>query len=83
MSCPIGFDCPGTGPILCTSGYYCTPIGFFQSSAASQSACPSGYYNFNPGSKYLADCIPCPQNYYCPKGTVSPIICPVGYYCPQ
>lgn len=59
----------------CSPGHYCQngvefecPVGVFGNGEMLSSPACSGI---------------CQPGYYCPKGTILPIICPVGYYCPD
>ena len=84
ISCPAGTQCDNpSSPTNCTKGYFCNPVGIYQSSANNQQPCPSGYYNNLTGSTNISDCIPCVEGGFCPKASSANITCPVGHYCPS
>ena len=84
ISCTAGYQCdtPST-PTACVAGYFCSPIGLFESSANNQQACPSGYENASTGSSVITACTACTAGTYCPKASSAGINCPYGHYCPQ
>ena len=73
--CDAGFYCPTN----ITNGVSSLRIGSF---GPNQVPCPKASFRNETGARTEADCYACPVGYYCPEGTVNPIICPLGYYCP-
>ena len=73
--CDAGFYCPTN----ITNGVSSLRIGSF---GPNQVPCPKASFQNETGARTEADCYACPVGYYCPEGTVNPIICPLGYYCP-
>ena len=73
----------------CSPGFYC-PTNFTDgvsslhigSYGPNQIPCPKATYLNEKGGRYVEDCKACPVKFYCPEGTVDPVICPLGYYCP-
>ena len=45
---------------------------------------PSGTYSNMTGLKYVSECLPCPEGFYClTEGLTEPTgLCGPGYYCP-
>ena len=86
LDCPVGYYCTGPGTIdpldyVCPAGYYCPVATKFP----TQFPCPDGTFNKNTTQiSSEKGCLPnqCPERFYCPSGTVDPIMCPQGYYCP-
>lgn len=89
--CAAGRHCPaGTstaGGVTCPAGSYCL------AGTPAPQPCPSGTYTLDTGGAVqLADCRPCPANYYCPlRGGTSAMYggftaanayaCGAGYRC--
>eukprot|EP01135_Chromosphaera_perkinsii_P005913 Nk52_evm8s371 gene=Nk52_evmTU8s371 len=92
LPCPAGKYCleasiNPTGD--CAAGYFC-PTGMTDpmlsitigSSGDKQEPCPGGKYLGTTGGKVTGDCLTCPETFYCPPGTATPIKCQRGHYCP-
>ncbi|XP_026534414.1 neurogenic locus notch homolog protein 4-like [Notechis scutatus] len=80
--CQAGSFCPEASsvPILCSPGFYCASSEL----AAPSGPCDPGFYCTggstlpNPTDGIIGDI--CPQGYFCPQGTSSPVPCPAGSF---
>ncbi|CAG9331890.1 unnamed protein product [Blepharisma stoltei] len=81
-SCPPGKNCdnPFT-TVTCPVGYFCPSVPLYQSSAATQTPCPSGYYTGSTGGTSLSSCSSCAAGYYCTIASSAETTCPAGHYC--
>jgi ABC-type multidrug transport system ATPase subunit len=69
--CPERFYCPNaTAKVPCPGGHLCLS-GFPRAIECRERGlyCTEGLLE------------PCPAGFYCPLGTLAPILCPAGYYC--
>jgi hypothetical protein len=90
--CPDNNYCPSTSifPLECPAGTICTsgssipcPAGSYCPNSYTSVLCPSGTYNKSFGDNSIDSCVPCSttDGYYCPIGSIEPILCPSGSYC--
>jgi hypothetical protein len=81
VPCPQGTYCdlPGMGAATpCPAGTYGDTVN--ATSRTCSGICEAGYYC--AAGSISATQVECPSGFYCPFGTVSPVVCPVGFYCP-
>ena len=88
VACPVGKYSDTSGAVECKTcaagskpnatktGCEKCPAGTYDN-GTSCIACPAGTFNKTVGQ---ASCNACTAGYYCPSGSVNPIICPVGKY---
>ena len=76
LPCPVGHYCPtGSMPIPCAIGRYRNETG--GNNLADCFTCPQGYWcNMTGVIDYTYH--PCPLGFFCPEGTVVPLVCPAG-----
>ena len=81
--CVAGYEMTESGCVLCSSNFYCTGqsnkaaclngLGLSPAGSTAESAC------YCPAGRFLVSatstCEECPQNAYCPEGTVTPLQC--------
>ena len=89
--CPDGYWCPGgPDPIPCPEGKYCPEGSIAPTPCPAGSYCPAGGFGgsggswgggFDFGGGGASGYLTCPEKYFCPAGTVTPIDCPADYYC--
>jgi hypothetical protein len=86
--CPIGSFSPyislssSSSCLPCSPGMYCGTVGLIQPSGN----CSYGFWCLRSAvsaspSVATVNFGPCPTGFYCPSGTLSPILCPPGNYC--
>ena len=84
--CPIGYYCPAEATLYldCPPGKHCS--NYYLS--APSGYCSPGYFCKLRATSSTPDGSsqgggPCPQGFYCPSGTHTPIPCPIGTYNPD
>ena len=65
---------------VCPIGHYCTA----GTTSANENPCPAGTYSLSRGLRAEGECQPCPEGFFCKRGTSAYLNspCPRGYYCP-
>ena len=94
--CDVGWFCPAGSIVPQPAGNQCLPGHECPQQSASQTPCPSGFYQPNVGQ---GSCLNCPAGMYCDQteaiaeeqsgvnesshGVVTPKTCPAGFFCPE